>query len=257
MVGTPAPEPWKILVVDDEAILRRMFERLLTHDGHQVALAASGQEALQRLKAESFDLMLFDKNLPAPDGVELAVQARKLHPQGVIVMLTAYASKESADRLVGVADEYLSKPFEIEHVRTVLNALMERKRKTAAKKPAPAASDGPRREKLLVQLVLTTPEETQRVGARAKALDFEVSTEPAIGKANADILIIAAEVCTFEVRQQVWKRQAEHPGFKVVLMVDPTSLADSVAAVSLRAAARFSYPIEDQAVDKVLLQLRG
>lgn len=257
MAGTPAPERWKILVVDDEVVLRRMFERLLASEGHRVTLAASGQEAQQLLKAESFDLLLLDKNLPAPDGVELAVQARKRYPQAVIVLLTAYASRESAEKLVGVADEYLAKPFELEHVRSVLNALMERRRKSAAAKAAPAAGASPQRGRLLVQLVLSSPEEARRVGERAKALDFDVSTEPSIAKANADLLIISAELCSFEVRQQVWKRQAEHPGFKVALLVDPGALADSVAAVSLRAAARLSSPLEDPAIDQALLKLRG
>ncbi len=235
-----------MLVVDDELILRRMFERLFTRDGHKVELAATGTEAMARLRAGEFDLLLLDKNLPPPDGVELAIAGRKKLPEAVIVILTGYASKDSAERLVGVADEYIPKPFEIDHVGALLTALMNKRRR----KPLPQ----PRRQVPVVQLLVDSPIEAQRLSARVKALGFGLSTEKDVGQVKPDVLVLEADQCSFQVRQAIWKHQAEAPHFRVVLIMEPGSMSDSMAAVAVKAAFRLVHPFEDSAVDQILAQ---
>jgi DNA-binding NtrC family response regulator len=102
-----------ILVVDDETIVRESLGLWLEEDGHQVTVADSARQAL-RLAAEShFDMALIDIKMPSMDGLELQARLAEANPELTVVIMTAYASVETAVRaLKAGAYDYLVKPFD-------------------------------------------------------------------------------------------------------------------------------------------------
>ncbi|WP_372682544.1 response regulator [Desulfosarcina sp.] len=109
-------QAFRILVVDDEAIIRQSLEAWLgDEEGYGVEMAASGPEALEKLAAESFHLMLLDIKMPGMDGVTVLEKAMIIRPALQTLMMTAYATVETAvDAMKFGAMDYLIKPFEPE-----------------------------------------------------------------------------------------------------------------------------------------------
>lgn len=101
----------KILVVDDEEVTRLSLAEILSLEGYQVASASSGEEALQKLEKEAFDLVLADLVMKEVDGLQVMEAAKKLSPDTVVIMLTAYGTLESAIQAMRQgAYDYLIKP---------------------------------------------------------------------------------------------------------------------------------------------------
>jgi heterodisulfide reductase subunit A2 len=106
---------FRILVVDDELIVRDSLKEWLQDEGFTVSMAASGQEALDMMSREPFQLMLADIKMPGMDGVELLKHSKEIIPDLPIVMMTAYATVETAiEALKTGALDYLIKPFDPE-----------------------------------------------------------------------------------------------------------------------------------------------
>jgi len=101
----------KILVVDDEEVTRLSLAEILSLEGYQVASARSGEEALQKLEEEAFDLVLADLVMKEVDGLQVMEAAKKLSPETVVIMLTAHGTLESAIQAMRQgAYDYLIKP---------------------------------------------------------------------------------------------------------------------------------------------------
>jgi len=101
----------KILVVDDEKVTRLSLAEILSLEGYQVTTAKSGEEALQKLKKETVDLVLADLVMKEVDGLQVMQAAKKLSPDTVVIMLTAYGTLESAIQAMRQgAYDYLIKP---------------------------------------------------------------------------------------------------------------------------------------------------
>ncbi len=101
-----------ILIIDDEAVLRQTFTRILKQAGHEVTTAADGLEAIKRLEATRFDLVFLDIRLPGGmDGLEVLKQIHERHPQMPVILFTGYASLQTAmDAIRLGATDYLIKP---------------------------------------------------------------------------------------------------------------------------------------------------
>jgi DNA-binding NtrC family response regulator len=130
----------KILVVDDEKIKRITLADDLAAQGHEVAGAADGEEALEKLFAERFDVVVTDLKMPKLDGIEL-LKRIKQGPQADIevIMMTAYGSIPVAVEAVKLgAFDFLTKPFRNEDIFPLL-ARIQRRREAAAVEPRPAA----------------------------------------------------------------------------------------------------------------------
>ena len=112
---------YRILVVDDEAIVRDSMKEWLGLEGYGTATAASGAEALELLAEETFHLMLTDIKMPGMDGVALLTRAREENPDLTVIMMTAYAEVDSAVAAMkeGALD-YVIKPFEPEKVLSMV-----------------------------------------------------------------------------------------------------------------------------------------
>jgi len=112
-MATADREKFRILVVDDELIVRDSLRALLADEGFFADMAESGEEALEKLKADTFHLMLLDIKMPGMEGVDVLKEALTLQPELQVVMMTAYATIETAVESMKIgAVDYLVKPFE-------------------------------------------------------------------------------------------------------------------------------------------------
>ena len=117
-----------ILVVDDEAASRESLVDVLADEGYGTAAAANGAEAISLLEANDFDLVITDLRMPELDGVALLKQIRALRPQTLVILMTAYASVETAvDALGEGAHDYMIKPLVFEDALSKIARLLERR----------------------------------------------------------------------------------------------------------------------------------
>ena len=102
----------RVLVVDDEAVVGRSFERVLNDKGYRVDTALSGREAFEKYNGADFDLVFTDLKMPGEDGLEVAKRLKEMNPWLPIVVVTGYATQEAEQKAkaIGVA-EFLNKPL--------------------------------------------------------------------------------------------------------------------------------------------------
>ncbi len=117
-----------ILVVDDEEIMREVITTLLEEVGYRVISSATGEEGIEKVKEEAFDLVLLDLMLPSMSGLETLEEITRIDPDIVVVMISAYASIESAvDATKSGAFDFITKPFKNEKLLLVVkNGLKKR-----------------------------------------------------------------------------------------------------------------------------------
>jgi len=119
----------KILVVDDEQSVATTIKAILQLDGNEVSAVTSGKEALDLLREHEFDVVLTDLRLDDLDGIEILRETQKLWPDTVSIMLTGYASLESAvTALRSGAYDYLIKPSDVDELRATVGRALERRR---------------------------------------------------------------------------------------------------------------------------------
>ncbi len=117
------------LVVDDEEIMREILETLLTGEGYDVRLAASGAEGLAFARAHTFDAAILDVMMPGIDGIQTLDELVKIDEELPVIMLTAFASVENAiAAMKRGAFDYITKPFKNDEVLVVLQKAAERRR---------------------------------------------------------------------------------------------------------------------------------
>jgi len=115
----------RILIVDDEAGIRRTLKDLMSMQGHEIEEASNGAEGLEKLAAESFDLVLSDIQMPVMDGMGLLKESKERYPELPFLMLTAHATiKLAVEAIKEGAYDFVSKPPNLQHfLVTVRNAL--------------------------------------------------------------------------------------------------------------------------------------
>ncbi len=108
-------EQARILVIDDDVIVRKSHETVLKANGYEVDVAENGQEAIKKSKAKLYNLALVDLRLPDMDGIELLTTLREKLPKMVKIIITGYPSQENAIEAVNRgADGYIVKPYTME-----------------------------------------------------------------------------------------------------------------------------------------------
>jgi two-component system response regulator HydG len=116
----------RILVADDQEMMRDSLAGILAREGHEVVAAGDGAAALERLRAAKFDLMITDMRMPRMPGDELLKEAKKLRPEMPVVVMTAYATVEKAvEAMKDGAYDYIQKPFNGEDVRILVERALE------------------------------------------------------------------------------------------------------------------------------------
>ena len=117
----------KILVVEDEAELLQSIGQGLKLDGYYVDLAGTGQEAMERLDIEKYDLIILDLNLPDIFGIDILKEVSKKDPDIKVIILTAHSELEM--KILGLdlgASDYIVKPFHFEELEARIRVLLRR-----------------------------------------------------------------------------------------------------------------------------------
>lgn len=118
----------KILIIDDEENIRKMLARALEAENYQVETALNGEDGLEKLKENDFDLILLDLKLPGMDGIEILEAMRKQDILVPVLIVTGYGSVESAVQVMKLgAIDYLQKPFKPQDIRDQVSSILKRK----------------------------------------------------------------------------------------------------------------------------------
>ena len=134
----------RILVVDDEKLARRNLEHILKKENYTVVTAASGLEALNKLEVSEFDVVLTDLKMEKVGGIEVLAKTKAKYPNTQVIIVTAYASVESAiEAIKRDAFYYIEKPYRLDEVRTVVRQALEKKHNPVSKKGSVLCFSGP------------------------------------------------------------------------------------------------------------------
>lgn len=119
----------RILIVDDELIVRESLIGWLRRGGHDVDAASGGRQALEMIARNDYDLVFLDLRMPDLGGLEVLKQTKAAHPHVLVVMITAYGSVETAiEAMKNGADDFLIKPFDPEQLKLLVEKLLNQKK---------------------------------------------------------------------------------------------------------------------------------
>ncbi len=166
----------RILIVDDEEIIRESLYYILEKEGHEVETAKDGLEALQKIEKQPFDIVITDLEMPEVKGIELLEKVQQLTPEAFVLIITAYASIETAvAALRKGASDYIIKPLEFDDILFRINRLLEHRKLE-------------RENKLLRQELHHTYDFEQIVG-KSPAMKKIFSTVEKVAKTDGTVLI--------------------------------------------------------------------
>ena len=120
----------RILIIEDEPDMRLGLEKNLTYEGYDVEMAADGESGLDRLKTESYNLILLDVMLPGIDGFDLCKKLREEGNNTPIIYLSARG--QEMDKVVGLelgAEDYITKPFSLRELSARIKVVLRRQNK--------------------------------------------------------------------------------------------------------------------------------
>ncbi|MCR4395831.1 MAG: sigma-54 dependent transcriptional regulator [Candidatus Saccharicenans sp.] len=118
-----------IHLIDDEPIIHDVLGQILEAEGYTVEISASGEEALPKFEEQKFDLVLLDLLMPGMDGLEVLKQIKRFDPEAMVIIITAYASVESALAAIKMgAYDYIQKPFKNDELLMTIRRALEHRR---------------------------------------------------------------------------------------------------------------------------------
>ena len=127
-MNKPATEQIGILIVDDEKVVRESLFNWFRDEGYLVDMAAEGMEALRKLHEKSFDIVILDIKMPGMDGMELQKRLREIDQNIVIIIMTAYASVDTAvQALKAGAFDYVTKPIDPDDLSHLIRNAIEKR----------------------------------------------------------------------------------------------------------------------------------
>jgi two-component system, NtrC family, response regulator len=119
----------RIVVIDDEVNAATALETLLAEDGYAVAKAHDGLAGLALIEKEEPDIVLTDLRMPELDGIQLLTRVKQIRPDCMVILMTAYGTVKTAVKAMKLgAEDYVSKPIDMEEIEVVLQRAMEKKR---------------------------------------------------------------------------------------------------------------------------------
>ncbi len=119
----------RLLIVDDERIAVKNLEHVMKKEGYEVVATQSGQNALKYIEEQPFDVVLTDLKMEKVDGMQILKRCRELSPDAEVIMITGYATLESAvEAMKRGAFYYIAKPFKLDEVRKVVKEAAEKVR---------------------------------------------------------------------------------------------------------------------------------
>ncbi|HEY1628874.1 MAG TPA: sigma-54 dependent transcriptional regulator, partial [Tepidisphaeraceae bacterium] len=119
----------RILIADDQEMMRDSLAATLAREGHEVVAAGDGPIAVSKLQAGRFDLLITDLKMPRMTGIELLAEAKKLRPDMPVVMMTAFATVQTAVEAMKLgAYDYIQKPFDGDEIKILIDRTLEHSR---------------------------------------------------------------------------------------------------------------------------------
>ena len=117
----------KILVADDEQSMREFLDIMLKKEGYKVSLASNGEEVINLIDNDLFDLVLLDIRMPKLDGISALKRIKSISPETIVIMITAYASADTAIKAMKEgAYDYITKPFKVEEIKLIIRNALEK-----------------------------------------------------------------------------------------------------------------------------------
>ncbi|HEY4708513.1 MAG TPA: response regulator, partial [Thermodesulfobacteriota bacterium] len=118
----------RILIIDDEPLMRISISDALKGDGYHVAETASGKEGIGRVKDGSFDIVITDLRLPDLDGIEVLKSCKRASPDTFVILITAYGAVETAvEAMKYGAYDYVTKPFSMDELLLMIKRIVRLK----------------------------------------------------------------------------------------------------------------------------------
>ncbi|MBL8601446.1 MAG: response regulator [Myxococcales bacterium] len=231
----------RVLVVDDEQMIREILADFLSLEGFRVRTAPNGREALRELELNEYDLVLSDLKMPEMGGLELLEHLRARWPRVVTVIMTAFGTVETAiDAMKRGAYDYVLKPFRIEEVVHLLQRGLEKRRLEA--------------ENMRLKEALSLYKVGEAIAA-SLSLEEVLTTvgDAAVHDVDADLTMVAfrsQEGAFFERMRRVGRSFVEHATALQTLELDLESLGDHFRSESVlnvsgpRVVQFFSAPSE-------------
>jgi two-component system response regulator AtoC len=141
----------RILVVDDDKVSCRLFTEVLEGEGHEVRNADSGEEALERLRGEPYDLLLVDVRMPGITGLEVTRTVRQEQPQLPIIVMTAFGSIETAvEAIQEGAVDYVSKPMNLDELKKIISRALGQRELNALSRSKVKQLEDPEQQKTII-----------------------------------------------------------------------------------------------------------
>lgn len=117
-----------ILIIDDDKYIQQVFTRILKKQGYNVDCAETGQEAIEKLQNQKYDIALIDVKLPDTNGTDLISKIHAMHPEIIKIAITGFPSLDDATKLVDQgASAYLVKPVKTEELIRVIEEKLNMK----------------------------------------------------------------------------------------------------------------------------------
>lgn len=119
----------RILIIDDEIIIRKLFKRLLAGDEYKVLTASNGKKGVEIAKNEKLDLVVLDLKMPEMDGIETLKRIKEINKNIRVIIITAFGTIQSASDALNLGvDDFISKPFDIAKIRTTIKNVLKMKK---------------------------------------------------------------------------------------------------------------------------------
>ena len=116
-----------LLVVDDEPGIRQLLTLVFEREGHSVRVAENGRRGLERLREQPAEVLISDVKMPDIGGIELLRAAREMQPDIAVIMMTAFASVETAREAFKLgADDFIQKPFDVDELKLIVTKALEK-----------------------------------------------------------------------------------------------------------------------------------
>ncbi len=114
-----------LLVIDDEKLVRWAIQQIMGRENFRVVSASDGDEAMEKIEQDQFDVIITDLVMPGKNGIDVARKVKTLHPESKVIMMTAYSSELDKDeaRKAGVSF-FLDKPFQMDEVKRAVSQVL-------------------------------------------------------------------------------------------------------------------------------------
>ncbi len=116
----------KVLVVDDEELIRGLFKKILHKEGYAICTAANGVLAFEKIKKTDYDMLLLDLKMPKMGGMELLSRMKKLNKNPITIVVTGHGTTDTAKKAVKLGCfDYITKPFNVDDIIVVIKKAFE------------------------------------------------------------------------------------------------------------------------------------